>query len=339
MENHSDTAQRLFGLINAAWTTRALAVAAELRLAEALSDRARSAHELADALDCDPCALQRLLRALTTVEVCAELPNGRFELLPLGQLLAEEAPQSLRAWALQFGRQLWPAWQDLDVSVRTGKGVRERAGETDGFSHLHKDASAAGVFNRAMVEITRIVAPEAVRRVDQGSARRIVDVGGGHGQLLAAFLARWPAAVGVVLDLEHAAAGAESFLHEVRLADRAAFACGDFFESIPAADVLLMKAILHDWSDERCAVILRNARRALSDDGRLLIFDRVMPDRLGTSERDRDQARSDLTMLIGVGGRERTQAQLRQLLFEANFAIRAIHPLPLGISLLDSRPL
>lgn len=332
-------ATRLFELINAAWTTRAIAVAAELRLAEALRDGPRDAASLALAAGCDGDALHRLLRGLCSIGLCDEHDDGRFAITPCGALLVEDAPQSLRSWALQFGRQLWPAWAGLDASVRTGKGLRERTGLAHGFAHLERDADAAAVFNRAMVEITRIVATDAVRKVDLPyNAGVLVDVGGGHGELLAAFLHRWPAARGVALDLAHAEAGALQHFAAHGFNERAAFIVGDFFAEVPAADVLLMKAILHDWDDARCALILLNCRRALRAGGRLLVIDRMLPARLRDEPRHRSLARSDLTMLVGVGGRERTEAQFHKLFGGSGFAIESIQPLALDLSLLDCRP-
>ena len=103
-----------------------------------------------------------------------------------------------------------------------------------------------------------------------------------------------------------------------------------------AADVLLMKSILHDWNDERCALILRNCRRALATGARLLVIDRVLPERLTDDPRHRSLARSDLTMLIGVGGRERTEVH-RSLFDGSGFIIDSLQPLVLGLSLLDCR--
>ncbi len=328
---------RLFELINAAWTTRAIAVAAELHLADALRNGPRDVGSLAQATGCDADALHRLLRALCSIGICEERDDGRFFTTPLGALLAEDAPQSLRSWALQFGRELWSAWGGLDESVRTGKGLRERSGLAHGFAHLQSDADAAAVFNRAMVEVTRIVAADAVRKVDLAGSTRFVDVGGGHGQLLAAFLHRWPQASGVSVDLAHAQTGALLHFAAEKLGERAGFIIGDFFSEVPAADVLLMKAILHDWNDERCALILRNCRRALATGARLLVIDRVLPERLTDDPRHRSLARSDLTMLIGVGGRERTEAQFRRLFDGSGFIIDSLQPLVLGLSLLDCR--
>lgn len=330
--------QRLFALINAAWTTRAIAVAAELELAEALRGTARRADELATERGVQPDALHRLLRALCAIDLCEEQDDGRFALRPLGELLLADHPQSLRAWSLQFGRQLWGAWGELDVAVRTGQGQRARQGERHGFAHLERDAGAAALFNQAMVEITRLVAQDAVRWVDDlAEAHCLVDVGGGHGRLLVEFLRRWPQARGIVLDLPHAQAGAQAQLAEHGLSDRAEFRAGDFFEGVPAADVLLMKAILHDWDDAHGTRILATCRRALRPGGRLLVIDRVLPDRLNDDPRHRALARSDLTMMVGVGGRERTERQFRKLLEDGGFEWVRARPLVLDLTLVECR--
>jgi SAM-dependent methyltransferase len=333
-----DLPQRLFALINAGWTTRVIAVAAELGLAEALQPGPRSAQDLAAACGAHAASLHRLLRALCSIGLCEEHDDGRFALLPLGGLLAQDHPQSLRSWALQFGRQLWPAWGELDVSVRSGTGLRQRQGEAHGFAHLGRDAEAAAIFNGAMVEITRLVAADAVDKLhDFAEVRSVVDVGGGHGRLLTEFLHRWPRAHGIVLDLPHAGAGAAAHITGQGLADRASFMAGDFFEHVPAADMLLMKAILHDWDDAHCGRILASCRRALDAGGRLLVIDRVLPDRLHDDPRHRALARSDLTMMIGIGGRERTESDFHRLLEAGGFAVASLQPLVLDLSLIGCR--
>ena len=329
-------AARLYALINAAWTTRALAVAAKLRLVDVCTEPSDAA-SLAAKVRCDASALERLLRALCAIGICNARDDGAFEITPLGKLLAEDSPHSLRAWSLQFGERLWPAWAELDESVRTGLGTRERAGLAHGFAHLDQDPQAAAVFNRAMVDITRIVSADAVKHLDLAGATRFVDIGGGHGQLLVAFLQRWPRAEGIVFDLAHAQSGAVQHLAENGVGDRARFLAGNFFVDVPSGDVMLLKAILHDWNDERGTQILRSCRRALAPGGRLIVVDRLLPDRIEDDERHRDLVRSDLTMLIGVGGRERTYTEFTRLLDAGGFTVATVHELVLGLAMLECR--
>ncbi len=84
--------------------------------------------------------------------------------------------------------------------------------------------------------------------------------------------------------------------------------------------------MIHDWNDERSAVILRNCRRALPENGTLLLVERLMPELPGTSDEDRAHAMSDLNMLRGPGGLERTEQEYRRLLNEAGFHPTAVYP-------------
>ena len=138
----------------------------------------------------------------------------------MGALLAADAPVSLRAWAIHSGRTLWPAWGRLAESVRTGASERKRTAGSDDFAHLERDPEAAAVFNRAMVEVTRLVANEVARAVDFSRMERIVDVGGGYGELLAAILAGHPRLEGVLFDLPHAVDCAGASLERAGVAAR-----------------------------------------------------------------------------------------------------------------------
>ena len=153
---------------------------------------------------------------------------------------------------------------DLLHSVKTGETARARAGGTDRFGHLETDKEAAAVFNSAMAELSRLVSSEVLHSYQFRGMRRIVDVGGGYGALLAAVLQAHPQLRGVLLDLPHAIEGARAHLTNAGLADRCEFVAGSFFESIPGGgDAYLLKAVLHDWNDEESVTILRNCRRAI----------------------------------------------------------------------------
>ena len=111
------------------------------------------------------------------------------------------------------------------------------------------------------------------------------------------------------------------------MSGRIKFLAGDFFETVPVgADVILMKSIIHDWNDERSLKILGNCRRALPENGKLLLVERIMPELPNVSDEDRDQAMSDLNMLRGPGGLERTEKQYGRLLHDSGFQQLAIHP-------------
>ena len=313
---------RLLSLINASWTTQAVSVAVELRLPELLRDGARSADALAQATRCHRPSLTRLLRALTSIDVLTESADGRFALSPTGALLCAEVPGSLAAWAEFCGTRSWTTWGRLIDSVRTGDSIRKQTSGADGFHHLEHDGPGALLFNRAMVDLTRPVGAAVARSVDWSGIELVVDVGGGHGELVAAILAEHPAMRGILFDLEHATAAAGARLAAAGVDDRCTRVTGSFFDAIPeGADAYLLKSVLHDWDDERAVQILRTCRRGMGPGARLFIVERIAPVHFQVSPRDQGIARSDLNMLVGTGGCERTLAQYEALIGAAELAM------------------
>jgi hypothetical protein len=334
----ADGRARLLAMINANWMTQALAAAAEFRLPDLLAAGPRSAEALADATGAHAPSMRRMLRALASIEVVAEQDDRRFALAPLGELLRENAPESLHAYTL-FRAAQGRAWEELTQCVRSGEGYRKRALGRDDFAHLDNDAPSAALFHRAMVELTRRVAGELLRAYDFGSFECVVDVGGGYGELVAAVLAAHPSMRGILYDLGHARAGAEPQLSAAGVAARCEFHGGSFFDSVPTGgDLYLLKSILHDWDDERCALILRQCRRAMSPNARLLVIERLAPERVSVSARDQTLVASDLNMLVALSGRERSAVEYADLLDAAGLSVTRIVETAGAFSAIEAKP-
>lgn len=335
----AEGARELVNLINCVWMSQAVCVAAELRVADLLSDGPKHVEALASACDTHAPSLSRLMRALTALGICEECDCGVFALTSTGEFLKSNAPDSLRWWALYSHRFLWPLWGRLLDSIKSGQNARRLIGGTHDFGHLEGDDAAAEAFNHAMTALTRLVAGEVTRLYDFTDACQIADIGGGHGVLLAAILSAYPHARGILCDLPHAMEGAQAHLCDANVANRCEFVAGSFFESVPVgADIYLLKSIIHDWDDRRSTDILRNCRRAIAPDGRLLLIERIMPERFEPGARQRTLARADLTMLIGVDGRERTEVEFRALLDTSGFTVTRIVPLAFEFNIIEGVP-
>lgn len=338
MESAPD-ASRLLEIVTGSWKTQAVYVAARLGVADLLAASPRSAGALAEASGAHPDALHRLLRALTTIELVREREDGSFELTPTGELLREGTPDSLRSWVLHWGGTSWPVWGELLHSVTTGESARALVSATAGFDHLAADSEAAATFHRAMVELTRLVVQDFVGAVDWSGTRKIVDVGGGYGELLVAALTASPGSIGILFDAAHAIEPARLHLRAAGFEHRCELLAGDFFAWVPrGADTYLLKSVLHDWDDGRAADILASIRRAIPDDGRLLVVERIVPDRIGSSAEDQALACMDLHMLVQLAARERTEAELRELLSAAGFRTAWAEPLRGTLAVLEAVP-
>lgn len=328
-------AATLIELIGSGWKTQAVYAAAELRLPDLLADGPCDTPTLASAAGCPAPPLRRLLRALCSLGVCEALDADRFALSPVGELLREGAQSSLHAQALWWGKYLWPVWGQLLGSVRTGVSARRLAGSQT-YRHLSDDAQAATVFHQAMVELTRLVAGEVARVGDFAGARHVVDVGGGHGELLFAVLAAHAGLRGTLFDTPHVADGAGERIRAAGLAARCDFVAGDFCNAVPdGADVYLLKSILHNWDDARCALILGHCRRSLAAGGRVLLVERVMPERIEGTRSEQSVMRSDLNMLVGLEGCERSAHQFTALLDRAGFAAPRFTPTATDFTIIE----
>lgn len=334
---HADARRRLRALIDANWTTQAIAATVRLRLPDLLLDGAQTVESLASQASCHQPSLHRLLRALTSISILLEREDGRFELTETGRLLGTETPGSMAAWAELCGTSSWVAWAQLDQCVRTGTSARKLGSGAGGFDHLAKDAAAATLFNRAMVGVSRPVAASFATEVDFAGVQRIVDVGGGFGELLAAVLATHPRMQGVLFDMAHAIAGSPPLLAAAGVADRCELVAGDFFKAVPSnADAYSLKTVLHDWDDEQCTAILRKCAEAMPPHARLLIVERLMPDHFKDSAHDRGVARGDLNMLVAQEGKERTLEQYQTLLVSAGLRLKDSQTLSTGFSVLTA---
>jgi SAM-dependent methyltransferase len=290
-------------LIRGALGTRALAIVSELGVADALSDGPRPVAEVAGEVGADSETLHRLLRALASDGVFAEDEPGVFRNTEASEVLRRDG--GWHDFAHLFGGVFYRAVADLDA---TGEPPFPRNYGTDFWSWLKAHPDERAAFDRAM-EQGKERRIDRFEPVDWRGDETVVDVGGGNGSLLVALLRLHPGLRGIVLDLP------ETVRDEAALGDRIEFVAGDFFDWVPEGDVYILSTILHDWDDVRATAILRTIRAAAPAGSRLLIVDAVVP----PGNEPGGAKWLDLLMLTIAGGKERTEAQWRELLEAGGF--------------------
>lgn len=334
-------AGQLLNLITGYWISQAIHVAAELGVADLLGKRGRPIEDLARETNANPDALYRLLRALAASGVFAESAPREFILTPMGALLKRDMPGNLRDFSrFQGDGWHWGAWGTLGESVRNGRPA-QLLSRTDGthaancFDYLANQPESATIFNAAMTGYTTQVHAAVAENYDFSGARVVMDVGGGHGALLAVLLDGFSQLRGVLFDRESVVAGAQQMFAGSGVADRVQVVAGDFFSAVPpGADIILLCAVIHDWDDERAAAILCNVAEVMPADGRILIVENVIPE--GNAAHPGKLI--DLEMLLMTGGRERTQQEFAGLLASAGLRIEHVIPTAVSVSIIDARP-
>lgn len=319
-------------LMDGAVIAQLIHVAAELGVADLMSERPAPVDELVARVDADPDALYRMLRTLASVGVFTEPAPRAFALTPTGRTLRADARDSVRELARIRGtREHWQTIAELRHSVRTGRSAFTHVYGTDWWSYLASHTAHAELFNRAMGDNTQQVHAAVVDACDLSGVRRIVDVGGGRGDLTAALLRRYPDMTAVLVDQPHAVAQAEDVLTGAGVRDRVRLVVGDFFDTVPdGGEVYLLSRILHDWDDRLAGRILANIAAVLPDGGKVVIADAILPDGDGSH----GSKIMDMIMLALHEGKERTEAEFVALVEAAGLRHVESRPTDAPISLI-----
>ena len=317
------------------WVARLVHIAAKLKLADLLKDGPRTAADLATATGVHPPALYRVLRALASVGVFAETKRGRFKLTPLAATLQTGVPASLRGWALMINEKYtWDAWEELLHGVKTGEIPFLKAHGVPPFEYLEKHPEDLEVFGESMTSLSGTENPTIAAAYKFSGVRTLIDVGGGHGSLLATILKANPKLKGVLFDQPSVIARAQKDQHVTAkgIAKRCTLESGSFFEAVPAGgDAYIMKYILHDWNDEQCVKILENCRAAMNKKARVLVVDNVIP-----PGNDPSWGKLlDIQMLI-IGGRERTKKEFAAMFAQAGLKMTRVVPTKCPLSIVEA---
>lgn len=319
--------------------TQAIHHATKLGIAALVNDGPRSVSELAEATQTDAHSLMRLLRALESIGIFAEVEPDCFAQTPLSALLQPDVPGSMYHVALLHGEQWqWHVWEGADYTLQTGQPTFSRIFGAEMFQYFtQQNPQAAKVFNDSMTGFSEQVnMPIANADYDFGSLDTLVDIGGGMGTQLMTLLKVHPTIrKGILFDRPPVIAQAQAAIAASGLSDRCELVAGNFFEGVPqGADAYFMKQIIKDWSDEQCIKLLSSCRQAMKHGGRVLVAEVVLLPGRETSI----QKFIDLQLMILSPGQERTETQYRRLFEAAGFTLARIIPTTSPYSILEGIP-
>ncbi|MBP5939984.1 methyltransferase [Streptomyces acidiscabies] len=314
----------------------ALRAAAELGLADVIGEAPASLADLATAVEADPGALRRLLRALTWQGVFAELADGTYAHTDMSRLLRADTPDTLKDIVLWSTEPwTWELWPHLAKSVRTGKAAFPDLHGDDFFGYLRTEApESARAMDRAMTQSSHLSERAIVDSLDLSGATKVVDVCGGRGHLLAALTEKYPAVQGVLFDTQEALDNADDRLREGgAAAGRVSLVAGDIRQAIPVeADVYVLKNIL-EWNDENAVAVLRSVAAAAPPGARIVVIGNVVD----ASPEVTFTTSVDLMLLLNVGGGRRTMSEFRTLIEKGGLTVESDRAVDAYLALLECR--
>ena len=301
----------MMGMVTGFWVTQTVRAAALYNFADHLAAGTDTAEAVAEAEATDPDATRRLMRTCASLGLMASADGRHFTCTSLLSTLQRDDPRSLRSLALsQSAPGHWLSWGRFPEAVRTGQHqVTAAHQEANIFDYFYKHLDEASLFTEAMSNLSRAEALDIAAVLDTTGTVLALDIGGASGDVIRAMMRANPELSGGVLDLPHIVPAAAEAAKAEGLDERFTTVGGDFFESVPAADLYVLKYILHDWDDASCMRILRNCRAALVPGGRIAVVDLLV----GETGQPGLAPLMDMNMLAMTGGREREIAEFDSL--------------------------
>jgi hypothetical protein len=313
-------------MMNAYRLTQNISVAAQLGIADLLTDKPKSVAELAKETETDRQSLYRLLRTLASFEIFAEIEDQHFCLTPRASLLKTNVPGSLRGYAMVMGADWhWQMWKDILHSVKTGESAFEAVYGMGFEDYYQQNPEDAKNFDAAMKGALTLSDRSIIGAYDFSDFNKVVDIAGGgqgDGELIASILKQNLNVTGVHFDTPTRLEGAKAAIENNEnksVGDRCELIGGDFLESVPAGgDAYIVKNLIHDYDDIKAGKILSNLRQAISENGKLLVVEMIVPP---GNEPSLAKILDVEAMIMTPGAIERTAEEYRQLLTKSGFEV------------------
>jgi hypothetical protein len=314
---------QMFGFITGYCQTQIAAAVANYSIADHLAKGSATADEIATSEGIDPEATLRLLRACASLGLVTSDGN-LFTATPLLSTLRRDVPGSLHSFSVTFAAPgHWLPWGNFSEALRTSapQTVPTLGGSI--WDYYKQQPDEAAVFTHAMHEFTSGLVKDVVQAVDTSNVKLAADIGGASGTLLYGLLAANPHLHGIVVDLPDVVGSAETAARELGLSNRCTAVPSNFFEQVPAADLYLLKHVLHDWNDDEAISILKRCRESILPGGKVAVVEIL----LGEMGEPAFGPLMDLNMMVMCTGRERTLDGYRGLLEKAGFRFSKVKPI------------
>jgi hypothetical protein len=317
-------AERLRRNIEAYHETALVYATVKLGLPDILAAGPATAEPLAGALGLSAPHLHRLLRGLCTIGICAERVDGSFALAPGGHSLTSDSPSGLAAKVQIVVGQYWQPWANLISTLETGTPAFDRVFGMSVSEWREANDAQGALFDSYLAKETTGQLASIIAAIDLSGVGTV-----------AILPARYRPG-GVPFDRSYVVDMSQSYLPLLKAVKRVEFVAGDVLDEIPVeADLYLLNGVLRQWDDDAARTILRNCRNAMTKGARLVIVERLMPER--TTD-DPAAIMLDLHMMAITGGRVRSLAEFETLLADAGLRLANATTISSGLTVITASP-
>jgi O-methyltransferase domain/Dimerisation domain len=328
--DHAEMFRMIFGF----QVSQIVRAAALYSLPEHLADGPLTPTDIARAESLDIEATFRFMRTCASLNLLSYDGHSKFAATPLLNTLRKDHPASMRGMAVAMSStSQWLPWEHFSEAVKTGEPQALATLGRSFWEHIGDYPADVAAFSDAMKTSSMVFNRDAARLIDTRSVQVAVDVGGSSGTFVHALMTANPTLRGAVFDLPAVVPTAIQAAEELGLQQRFSVFAGDFFQdTIPPADLFLLKMIMHDWNDDACLAILQNCRRAINPGGRIVVAEVIIGE-IGTPGLS---PLMDMNMMVVLGGKERSLAEYQALFNAAGFRFTTIVPTSTPFMLIEA---
>jgi len=308
------------------WGSKALLSAVELGVFTVLAERPLTSKQLMSRLGLQARGTVDWLDALVSLGLLARSGDEYANSTNAELFLDRNNPSYVGGILEMANARLYPFWGSLTDALRTGQPQNEAKMGEDFFAALYQDRDRLRQFMHAMTGLSMGAANAIAEQFPWGRYHTVVDIGAAEGCVPVQLALRHPHLSGGGFDLPAVGSIFDEYVASFGLGDRLRFYPGDFFaDPLPAADVLVMGHILHDWNLDEKHILLRKAYEALPDGGALIVFESIIDD-------DRRTNSFGLLMSVNMlietpGGFDYSGADCRAWMAEVGFSHSHVEPL------------
>ena len=316
--------------------SKVLLSAVGLRLFTTLGDDAMTAAEIAERLELVARPARDFLDTLVSLDLLArdgDDADARYRNTPETSHFLDESSPAYQGGLLNIWEERnYRYWADLTEALKTGKPQNEiKHSGRPFFETMYADPQRLETFVAAMHSSSRRNFEQFADRFPFDRYQRLCDVGGADGLLSRTVAAAHPHLKCVSFDLPAVTDIAARKIADAGLAERVHAVAGDFLaDALPAADVITMGMILHDWNLEVKRQLIAKAYDALPDGGAFVVIESLIDD---ARRENTFGLTMSLNMLIEFGDAfDYTAADFRNWCSAAGFESFDVIPLDAGSS-------
>jgi O-methyltransferase domain/Dimerisation domain len=324
--NDAVTPANIFKLGFGFWESKTLLSAVELGLFTELAEGPADLSALSRRLGLHDRAARDFLDALVALKML-DRQDGRYSNMADTDLFLDRAKPSYVGGLLEMANaRLYESWGSLTEALKTGQNQNEAKDSGDVFAALYADPDRLRGFLAAMSGVSLGAAQAIAAKFPWQDYQTFVDIGTAQGMVPVTIARAHNRLSGAGYDLPEVKPVFEEFIAEHGMQERVKFLSGNFFtDPLPAADVLIMGHILHDWDLAQKRVLLEKAHAALPKGGALIVYESIIDD-------ERRQNAFGLLMSLNMliettGGFDFTGADCQAWMREAGFSRTRVEPL------------